>query len=174
LSQGSLDRKLSESSFADDNSYSYKKILVPHDGSEMSDIALRHALYISKISNAEITIINVIEKDVIAPSMLLSFMRTEDEGGLVKSKEDFVVTMEGAVKKMLESKIKEINNPQMHLSYKVLAGKPVEEIIKFSEELDIDLIVMASSRISSRIRVIGSTVRKVIDSTIIPVLVIHE
>jgi len=63
---------------------------------------------------------------------------------------------------------------QLHLSYKVLAGKPANEIIKFSEESDIDLIVMASSRISSTIRVIGSTVRKVIDSTSKPVLVIHE
>lgn len=174
MSQGSSDRKLSGSSFADDTPFSYKKILVPHDGSEMSDIALRHALYISRISNAEIIIINVIEKDMIAPSALLSFMRTVDDGGLVKSKEDLVTTMEGGVKKMLESKIREINNLQTHLSYKVLIGKPVEEIIKFSEESDIDLIVMASSRISSRIRVIGSTVRKVIDSTIIPVLVIHE
>ncbi|HJT83005.1 MAG TPA: universal stress protein [Nitrososphaeraceae archaeon] len=106
--------------------------------------------------------------------MLLSFTRTEDKGGLLKSKEDLVATMEDAVKKMLESKIKEINNLQTHLSYKVLVGKPAEEIIKFSEESAIDLIVMASSRISSRIRVIGSTVRKVVDSTIIPVLVIYE
>ena len=173
MSQGRLERNLSES-FTDNTPFSYKKILVPHDGSEMSDIALRHALYVSKISNAEIIIINVIEKDVNAPSMLLSFMRTEDEGGLIKSKEDLVATMEGAVKKMLESKIKELNNLQMRFSYKVLAGKPPDEIIKFSEESDIDLIVMASSRISSRIRVIGSTVRKVIDINIIPVLVINE
>ncbi|HET7644440.1 MAG TPA: universal stress protein [Nitrososphaeraceae archaeon] len=83
MSQGRLERNLSES-FTDNTPFSYKKILVPHDGSEMSDIALRHALYVSKISNAEIIIINVIEKDVIAPSMLLSFMRTEDEGGINK------------------------------------------------------------------------------------------
>ena len=31
----------------------------------MSNIGLIHALYISRISNAEITIINVIEKDVM-------------------------------------------------------------------------------------------------------------
>lgn len=82
--------------------------------------------------------------------------------------------MEGAIKKMLENKVKKFNNLELHLSYKVLAGKPANEIIKFSEESDIDLIVMASSRISSTIRVIGSTVRKVIDSTSKPVLVMHE
>jgi nucleotide-binding universal stress UspA family protein len=75
---------------------------------------------------------------------------------------------------MLENKIKKFNNLKVRLSYKVLIGKPSDEIINFSEESNIDLIVMASSRISSQIRVIGSTVRKVIDSTRIPVLVIHE
>ncbi|MGZ5549330.1 MAG: universal stress protein [Nitrososphaeraceae archaeon] len=136
-------------------------------------MALRHAIYLSKISNAEIIIINIIEEDVISPSTLLSFIRKEEEGGLIQSKED-LRNMEGAIKKMFENKVKKFNNLELHLSYKVLAGKPANEIIKFSEESDIDLIVMASSRISSTIRVIGSTVRKVIDSTSKPVLVIHE
>ncbi|MGZ5510367.1 MAG: universal stress protein [Nitrososphaeraceae archaeon] len=148
-------------------------MLVPPDGSEISDIALRHAIYLSKISNAEIIIINIIEEDVISPSTLLSFIRKEEEGGLIQSKED-LRNMEGAIKKMFENKVKKFNNLELHLSYKVLAGKPANEIIKFSEESDIDLIVMASSRISSTIRIIGSTVRKVIDSTSKPVLVIHE
>ena len=32
----------------------YKTILVPHDGSEMSDKALSHAIYLSNMSGAEI------------------------------------------------------------------------------------------------------------------------
>ena len=75
---------------------------------------------------------------------------------------------------MLENKVKKFNNLEVHLSYNVLAGKPPDEIIKFSDESDIDLIVMASSRISSTIRVIASTVRKVIDSIRKPVLLINE
>ena len=34
----------------------YRRILVPHDGSEMSDRALSHALYVVRIANAEIVI----------------------------------------------------------------------------------------------------------------------
>jgi len=30
----------------------YNGILVPHDGSEKSDVALRHAIYLSKLSGA--------------------------------------------------------------------------------------------------------------------------
>ena len=120
----------------------------------MSDIALRHAIYLSKISNAELIIINIIEEYVISPYVLLSFIRKEEEGGLKQSKEDLRTMMEGGIKKMLENKVKKFNNLEGRLSYNVLAGKPPDEIIKFSEESDIDLIVKASSRISSTIRVI--------------------
>ena len=51
-----------------------KKILMAHDGSEMSDKALRHALYLSKSSGAELVIMNVIDPDVIPPSALLAFI----------------------------------------------------------------------------------------------------
>ena len=39
----------------------YKAILVPHDGSTMADNALKHAIYLSNISKAEIIILNVVE-----------------------------------------------------------------------------------------------------------------
>ena len=35
---------------------SYKKILVTHDGSEMSNKALLHAIFLTKIANAELVI----------------------------------------------------------------------------------------------------------------------
>ena len=44
-----------------DSKIRYERILVPHDGSEMSDRALRHAVYLSKISGTEIVILHVIE-----------------------------------------------------------------------------------------------------------------
>jgi Universal stress protein family len=48
----------------------YYGILVPHDGSEKSDIALRHAIYLSKLSGAEIIILNVIEHAIIQSPLL--------------------------------------------------------------------------------------------------------
>ena len=62
----------------------------------------------------------------------------------------------------------------MNLSYKVLVGDPTDEIIKYAEESGIHLIVMSSRKITTIIRAIGSTVRKIIDNTRKPVLVIHE
>ena len=62
----------------------------------------------------------------------------------------------------------------MNLSYKVLVGDPTDKIIKYAEESGIHLIVMSSRKITTTIRAIGSTVRKIIDNTRKPVLVIHE
>src|SRR5690348_173991 len=42
-----------------DGNLEYSRILVPHDGSDMADKALNHAIYLSKMSRAEIVIIHV-------------------------------------------------------------------------------------------------------------------
>ncbi len=45
--------------------FSYKKILVPHDGSEFSDRALMHASYLSKLSGAELVFVHILEPEMI-------------------------------------------------------------------------------------------------------------
>jgi len=171
--QNPLEGNISDSS-VNLNFPSYKKILVTHDGSETSNKALLHAILLTKIANAELVIVNVIEEDVVPPSTLLSFLGKEGKRDLNQSKEELRNTLEGGVKKMLEEKIKEYKDLHINLSYKVLVGEPTDEIINYAEESDIDLIVMASRKITSIVRAIGSTVRKVIDNTRKPVLVIHE
>jgi nucleotide-binding universal stress UspA family protein len=75
------------SSLLTSNIPQYKKILVPHDGSEMSDKALALAVYISKITGASIEMVHVIEhaKDIL-PSTLLAFIAPDKP--LEKAKED--------------------------------------------------------------------------------------
>ena len=51
------------------------------------------------------------------------------------------------------------------VSYILRSGRPAEEIVRLVGERYYDLIVMASSRISSTIRIIlGSNVQRVLDS----------
>jgi nucleotide-binding universal stress UspA family protein len=155
----------------------YKTILVPHDGSTMADNALKHAIYLSNISKAEIIILNVLEHlDFVDSSAVLA---TSREGNEVKKevKSDYEIRLEGEVKKMVEEKIKLCKQAGLkgQVSYKIQTGKPVEEIIKVSEEMNVDLLVMASSKHSSLARrILGSTVKRVIDSVKNPILVVHE
>lgn len=162
----------------------YRRILVPHDGSEMSDRALGHAAYIAKASGAEMTIMNVIETDLISPSFTLAFFGEfgkEDTAAatLEEAKGRLRNTIEGGVKQMLEQRVRAYEDVlgkgnDRTVSYEVRAGKPAEEIINASEEKGYDLIVMGSSKIVSRVRILGSTARRVLDSTKKPVLIIHE
>lgn len=62
----------------------------------------------------------------------------------------------------------------INTSYIIRSGKTVDEIVAVSEKRNIDLIVMASSRIASTIRILGSTTKGVLNSIRKPVLVIHE
>jgi nucleotide-binding universal stress UspA family protein len=151
----------------------YRRILVPHDGSEMSDRAFKHALYVGKMANAEIVIFHVMETDSIPPSTLLAFIKPD--AGLAEAREEVRTVFEGAVGRMLEEKVEAakasgINN----VSYKISSGKAADAIVIESEASEYDLIVMSSSRIASSIRALGSTARRVLDSTRKPVLLIHE
>lgn len=152
---------------------SYRRILAPYDGSEMSDKALKHASYIAKMTDAEVVIMQVMEVDYIPPSALLGYIRPGDD--LFEAKERLRASFETGAKQKLEEKAKELKITGISkVSYKIKSGKPSDEIVHESEEGMYDLIVMASSRISSSIRVLGSNARRVIDSTRKPVLLIHE
>ena len=154
----------------------YKMILVPHDGSEISDKALNHAIYLSKVSDAEIIILNVLDRIGSKDSSAVLATMKRGEGERDKPNRDLEITMEGGVKQMIEEKMKLCKEAgvKSKVSYKIQTGKPLDEIVKLSEEMNIDLVVMASSRIISSIRVLGSTTRKVISTIKKPVLVIHE
>ncbi len=176
LQQSSLAATSSVSRQSSDLIPKYKMILVPHDGSEISDKALNHAIYLSKVSDAEILILNVLDRIGSKDSSAVLATMKRGEGERDKANRDLEITMEGGVKQMIEEKMKLCKEAgvKSKVSYKIQTGKPLDEIVKLSEEMNIDLVVMASSRITSSIRVLGSTTRKVIGTIRKPVLVIHE
>jgi nucleotide-binding universal stress UspA family protein len=164
----------------------YKRILVPHDESEMSDKALSHAIYLSNTTGAEIVILNVIENiDQIPHTSISATTKEEEEKDRVEEvpqnkpyDTNLVISLDGEVKQRMEEKLrlcKEAGSTGQ-LSYRVQTGKAVDEILRVSEEMNIDLIVMASTNITSTIMGIiqQSTAKKVIDSANRPVLVIYE
>jgi len=152
----------------------YRRVLLAHDGSEMSDKALRHAAFISKAANAELTILNVIETDDIPPSSVLAFMRPDV--ALEEAKDELRGQLAGGVKQMLDERVKASKDATglAIVSPKIRFGRPAEEIISEAEEGDYDIVVMASAKITSTIRILGSTARRVLDSTRKPVLIVHE
>ena len=159
----------------------YNRILVAHDGSENSDKALSHAVYLSNMSGAEIVILHILEHiHKMDSSALLATSKGGAEGkeDIEKSnKQDYEVRVEGEVKQMIEDKMKFCKQAgvKSQVSYKIQTGNPADEIVTVAEDMNIDLVVMASSRTSPSLarRLLGSTSRKVIDSVEKPLLVIH-
>jgi nucleotide-binding universal stress UspA family protein len=167
----------------------YKKILVPDDFSELSDRALSHAIFISNSTGADLVILNIITDTEIKPTTISA---TTKEGvgegkegiievGIVENKmdkhDDIHVSLEGQAEQMVKERVRFCKEAgaKNQISYKMQTGKNVvDEILGLSEEMDIDLIVMSSSKVTATIRGFTSTTRKVIDSAKRPVLVIYE
>ena len=108
---------------------SIKKILVPVDGSPYAEKALNRACELSELSNASITIIHVIEKTnvitILDRKEYLTLLRKFGAKALEKSRKI-------ALKH-------EINSKQV-----VKVGKPANEIINYSKNENIDLVVVGS------------------------------
>ena len=151
-----------------------KKILVPHDGSKMSDKALRYAIYLSRLTRADLLILNVMDQpNILIPASAIVFSSPGDK--LDKIKNDLQRLSREYSNQILEKAMELTKQEEViNTSYIIRSGKTVDEIVAVSEKRNIDLIVMASSRIASTIRILGSTTKGVLNSIRKPVLVIHE
>jgi nucleotide-binding universal stress UspA family protein len=106
-------------------------------------------------------------------SAVLATPKEGEEGKDIRKtkKEGFEITIEGEDKMRLCQQA----GAKSQVSYKVHTGKPVDEIVKLSAEMDPDLIVMASSRTPSLTRTLHGTItRKEIDNVEKPLLIIYN
>src|SRR5215213_83535 len=103
---------------------SYTKILVPHDGKEMSDKALSHAIYISNLSGAEIVILRVIEDvDKLGDT---SVKVSQDSSKAMKknNEKDLRRNVEGELVDAMEEKIRKCTQAgsKNKISYEIKTG----------------------------------------------------
>jgi nucleotide-binding universal stress UspA family protein len=182
LEAGGGSSSLASQAEPSESKVQYNRILVPHDGSDISDKALNHAIYLSKMCDAEIVILHIVEHmDKVSSSAVTATSKEgvrgpKDTEKSNRSEELFDITIEGEVKNMIEEKMRFCKQAgvKSQLSYKIQTGKPVEEIVRSAEDMNVDLIVMASTRSSSLAkRILGSTSRKVLDGVKKPTLIVH-
>ncbi len=139
----------------------YKKILVPLDGSELSEKALVHAHAVAKPINAEITLLQV----VVFPT------RDYD-----------VIPMQGAVsdeviaetKRYLEHVAGDLRRLGLRVTTQVETGFVADTIIDFAQSHDIDLIVMSTHGRTGPARwLIGSVAERVAHGSKAPVFLVR-
>ena len=139
----------------------YKKILVPTDGSEFAKKAQKHALFLSKVSGAEIIAVSVTENNFVNGLPL----------------DDEVYQLNQILKERSEENLKEfdeLNKDDLKITHVIREGSPARVILEVAQEENVDLIVMGSSGKSGFDRfIMGSVADKVVNSAKCAVLVVH-
>ena len=143
--------------------FKIKNILLPTDFSKISLTAAEYAVELAKEYNAKLHILSIVEK---TPPILA--IRSLD-----LSREKILESIDADAKEQMDScvkKIKKLGN--VEVIPVIRKGIDYEEIIKYSEEKKIDVIVIAThGRTGLLHTLLGSVAEKVIRYSKIPVLV---
>ncbi len=143
--------------------FKIKNILLPTDFSKLSLTAASYAVDIAEEYGAKIHLLHVLEK---TPPILT--IRSLD-----LSQERIKKEIENDAKASMEEALKRIKKPEnIEIVTLIKKGLDYEEIIKYSKEAKIDVIVIATHGRTGLIHtLLGSVAEKVIRYSKIPVLV---
>lgn len=151
----------------------YKKILVPHDGSDMADVALHHAMRFAKAYNAEIILLSIV-KSINLPS--LAFMSTSERRRVKQAFEESIVALKKEGNRMLEKKSSELSNEGIKVAKMlIVASDPAGEIINVAKTRDVDIVIIGSRGLKglAKLQVLGSVARRVSEHVHCPVLIMR-
>ncbi|MDD5082795.1 MAG: universal stress protein, partial [Dehalococcoidales bacterium] len=134
----------------------YRRILVPLDGSDTAEIVLPYAEEIAARFAAEVTLVTVSEA---VPANVDRFYRSYLE----------------RVKEQVQRQLKDWGGREgWGVKIKILPGKPAFEILRYADEINTSLIVMASRGASSQGPwLLGNIAAKVLRATSHPVLLVR-
>lgn len=149
-----------------------KKILVPHDGDQMSDKAVLYAAELAKALGSEIILLYVIEEIEVPATLILG----NDRVLISRARRSIARSIEQTWNRFVEDKVKLLSSERIKVSSDIKTGNPAEQIVKFARENQVDLIVMGSRRlegISKIVVALGSVARKVSERASCPVMLVH-
>jgi len=150
----------------------YKKILVPLDGSELSESILEHVITIARSCQVpEMVLLTVIEALDKGISEIIDARVSMDLEQAYQIALDLNQAYIDEIIKYLKKIASSLEEKGITVSIEVLTGKPAEEILRYSKDNKVDLIVMSTHGRSGFSRfVFGSVADKVLRQTDVPVL----
>jgi nucleotide-binding universal stress UspA family protein len=151
----------------------YKKILIPVDGSEGSQLTLKHAAKLAEALGAEITVIHVLH----FPAQLEVNSGKLGEAGILlrdQIKENVRSQIEEHAQEIIKKAREDCLTYNITFQDKLVWGEPANEIIQEAQQGKYDLIVIGSRGLSEIIGwVMGSVSQKVAWHAKCPVLVVR-
>ena len=141
----------------------YKKILIPLDGSELSELVIPYTIELAGRLNSEITFLIVCDKDDKQP---------------ISASREYIMRIAGNVREQVNKKQDSAGTGEktdtITVNGELRTGYPAEEILEYVEENAVDLIVMTTHGYSGIKRwALGSTADKVLRKSAVPVLLVR-
>jgi nucleotide-binding universal stress UspA family protein len=153
------------------------RILVPHDGSEMSDKALNKAIDFSKAFQSEIIILHIVDDRLIPSSAILGFIG--EKSRLEDAKVQALNILKVGAEAMLKDRMEKVKANGINVKFITGMGAPAEGIIDVAENEHVDLIVMGSRElkrekeyVAGKLKLLGSVARRVSESAESSVLIV--
>lgn len=144
------------------NSELYRKILIATDGSEPNKKAISYGIELGRLSDAKVYVVYVVDTATFASIPM-------DTGWEVMYE---LLQKEG--KEAMQHIIDDAKVLGVEIESSLLEGHPSQEIIEFSQDNDIDIIILGTLGKSGLDRfLLGSVAEKVTRNSKIPVLVVR-
>lgn len=146
----------------------YKKVLLPTDGSKVSEKAAEHAILIASQNNADIIALNVLETYKLAGLPVADFTRRINE----IFRQEGINALE-RISTIFKDFSEMEGSKNVGLTLKTKEGHPADIILQTVEEENIDLVVMGASG-KHRVErfILGSVAEKVVRHAKRPVLTV--
>ena len=142
-----------------------KKVLVPIDFSDYSKSALKYAVNFSKMFNAEMILVYVVEPVIYPPDFSMGQI------AMPSVNTEWDERAKDELEKLAKNEIFGIKNVKTLIK----TGKPFVEIIETAKAEDADLIIIATHGHSGVEHILfGSTAEKVVRKAPCPVLTLRE
>ncbi len=144
-----------------------KKILCPTDFSENSDHAMKYAITMATLSQAELQLLHVVEP--------ISYPQSTELFEPVVDEIDLTMKMEAAFQKQMEDQVAALKETYPKISGRVVTGNTFLEIIQAARDEAVDMVVMGTHGRTGLAHVlIGSVAEKVVREAPCPVLTVKH
>jgi len=136
--------------------FMFKKLLIPLDGSEKAEIILPYAEEIAAKCGSEIVLVSVADT------------------ALGDMRHLYLPYLERTAERVKQQLKDWGANKEIVVQVKPLIGKPADEILRYVEECDVDMIVMSSRGAGKGTWAMGNTAWKILQAADKPVLLIQR
>ena len=137
-------------------------ILVPHDGTEMSEKALNKAVEFAQALRAKIILLHIVDDRIVPSSDTIGFVGDE-QPSLEVAKTQLIRILKQAAELMLKDRISKVKQMGIDIRFMMGVGSPAEEIVLISESEHVGLITTGSRRLNEIFKnvTLGSVARRV-------------